>query len=146
MTPRRSTPLTRVLGTALCSALALTPTVATVDARQTPPSAPAITIDGAWIMTLDMPQGVATPHVTFTRKGDDLSGTYSGRYGDFPITGLVRGQVVTFTFVMGPDTTPVTICFTGEWVADSATLKGTATIGELGQATWTAARAPDPQK
>jgi hypothetical protein len=142
MTPRR-TRHGRLCRSAICAlvgALAVTP----LAARQAASLPSPIAIDGAWIMTLDMPQGVATPHVTFTRKGDDLSGTYSGRYGDFPITGLVRGQVVTFTFVMGSDATPVTICFTGEWVAGNATLKGTATIGELGQATWTAARDPNP--
>ena len=50
---------------------------------------------------------------------------------------------------LAPGTTieaPVTVCFTGEWVAGTETLKGTATIGELGQATWTAERDPEPQK
>jgi len=117
--------------------------VTTIAGRQASSAVPAIAIDGAWVIRLDMPVGVATPNVTFTRKGDDLSGTYSGRYGDFPITGLVKGKVMTFTFVMGSDTAPVTVCFTGEWLDDSATLRGTATIGELGQATWTAARDPE---
>ena len=144
MTPRslRHERLRRSVISALTMAFAVT----TLTGRQASPSAPVIAIDGAWVMTLDMPVGVATPHVTFTRRGDDLSGTYSGRYGDFPITGLVKGRVVTFTFVMGSDATPVTVCFTGEWVADGATLKGTATIGELGQATWTAERDPDPAR
>jgi hypothetical protein len=140
MTPRR-TRYRLLRWTALC-ALTMGLVTTTLAGRQASPPAPAIAIDGAWIMTLDMPVGVATPHITFTREGDDLSGTYSGRYGDFPITGLVKGKVVTFTFVMGSEATPVTVCFTGEWVADNATLKGTATIGELGQATWTAARDP----
>lgn len=131
---------------AIRGALAIVLAGTTLAAQQVSPTRPAIAIDGAWVMRLDMPVGVATPHITFTREGDDLSGTYSGRYGDFPIIGLVKGQVVTFTFVMGSDATPVTVCFTGEWVADTATLKGTATIGELGQATWTAERDPNPAK
>jgi hypothetical protein len=95
-------------------------------------------------MTLEMPVGVSKPDLVLARKGDELSGTYSGRYGEFLLTGLVVGRVVTFSFVMGTDEAPVTICFTGEWVDDTATMKGTATIGDLGPATWTAERGADP--
>jgi hypothetical protein len=113
-------------------------------AAQTPTT--PVPIEGAWIMTLAMPVGVASPSISFTRKGDDLSGTYSGRYGEFPIAGLIRGQVVTFTFQMGTPENPVTVCFTGEWLKESSSLKGTATIGELGEATWTAERDPAPRQ
>jgi hypothetical protein len=123
--------------------VAAAPAMAQAPPRALPPPAP---IDGAWVLTLAMPVGVARPSVAFTREGDELSGTYSGRYGDFPITGLIRGQVVTFTFQMGTVDAPVTVCFTGEWVAGTETLKGTATIGELGQATWTAERDPEARK
>lgn len=111
---------------------------------QTPTTPMAI--DGEWVMTLAMPVGVARPSINFTRKGDDLSGTYSGRYGDFPVAGVIRGQVVSFTFQMGSPESPVMVCFTGEWLSDSQTLKGTATIGELGAATWTAERDPEPRQ
>ena len=107
---------------------------------------PGVSIDGAWVMTLAMPVGVATPSISFARKGEDLTGTYSGRYGKFPIAGLVRGQVVTFTFQMGSPENPVMVCFTGEWLSETGTLKGTATIGELGAATWTAERDPAPRQ
>jgi hypothetical protein len=129
---------------ACATTLLLLATLAPAMAAQAPTPPPAA-IDGAWVMTLALPVGVATPSITFTRQGDELSGMYSGRYGDFPIAGLIRGQVVTFTFQMGTPDNPVTVCFTGEWVAGRETLKGTATIGELGQATWTAERDPEPK-
>jgi hypothetical protein len=112
---------------------------------QAPPPPPA-PVAGTWIMRLTLPVGEATPSVTFETKGDELSGVYSGRYGNFPISGRVLGRVVTFTFQMGPDAQPVTVCFTGEWTERDGTLEGTATLGELGQGTWTAARDPDDRE
>lgn len=112
---------------------------ATASQMQLPPPAP---VAGEWVMTLTLPVGRATPSVTFELKDDELSGTYSGRYGHFPISGRVLGRVVTFTFQMGPEEQPVTVCFTGEWSDEDGTIAGTATLGELGQGTWTAERDP----
>lgn len=133
-------PFVSRLHAALIGMVITAPLAAQTPAPQPPP------IDGVWVMTLELPVGVAKPSITFTHKGDELAGTYEGRYGRFPITGLVRGQVVTFTFQMGTELNPVTVCFTGEWVAGQNTLKGTATIGELGRGTWTAERDPDRAK
>lgn len=142
-----SASLRALLATRACAAMMFLLVATRLASAQAPPwLPPPAPIEGAWVMTLDMPVGVARPSISFTRKGEDLSGTYSGRYGDFPITGLIRGQVVTFTFQMGTPESPVTVCFTGEWVAGTESLKGTATIGELGQATWTAARDPEPKR
>ena len=93
-------------------------------------------------MTLTLPVGTATPSVTFETEGDELSGIYAGRYGTFPLSGQVVGRVVTFTFQMGSDEQPVTVCFTGEWIEPDGTLVGTATLGALGTGRWTATRAP----
>ena len=130
----------------LVAAAMVLASAAPLPAQSPATSSPPIPIAGAWIMTLEMPVGVSTPELVLTTKGNELSGTYSGRYGEFPVAGLVSGRVVTFSFEMGPETAPVMICFTGEWVDETATLKGTATIGELGAATWTAERDPHPDK
>jgi hypothetical protein len=111
--------------------------VAAAQSKTSPP--PALT--GKWIMTLEMSQGTATPALALEQKGEKLTGTYTGRYGSYDVQGTVKERAVTFFFTMQPDGgEAIRLTFTGEVAADAQSMKGTATMGELGEATWTAAR------
>jgi hypothetical protein len=90
-------------------------------------------------MTVEMSMGVASPTLDVKQDGEKLSGIYVSRYGDFPVSGSVKGRVITFSVKMRPDD-PVIITYTGEVSSDSRTMKGKADLAEMGEATWTARR------
>jgi hypothetical protein len=100
----------------------------------------AVDLSGKWIMTLDMTMGVAEPKLTLKQESEKLTGTYAGRYGSFPLTGTVKARRVEFSFAMSAEGQPVLMAFKGEISADGETMKGEATLGELGEAEWSAKR------
>lgn len=113
---------------------------AAVTTAQSKPAPPA-SLTGKWIMTLEMSQGAATPALALDQKGEKLTGTYTGRYGAFQVNGTVKARAVTFFFTMHPDGgEPIRMTFTGEIAGDWQTMKGTAALGELGEAAWSAKR------
>jgi hypothetical protein len=113
-----------------------------VASAQTPPQKPAPppNVTGKWTMALEMSQGTATPALVLKQDGEKLTGTYTGRYGAFPVTGVLKVRAIEFGFTMSADGTDVRMTFKGEVAADAQTMKGQATLGELGEAAWSAKR------
>jgi hypothetical protein len=111
---------------------------------QTPPApdkpAPrAAAVAGKWAMTLDISGvGPATPALELKQDGEKITGTYTGRYGSFPLRGTLKGRALAFEFTMNADGTEVSMSFAGEVAEDNLSMKGTASIVGLGDATWTA--------
>lgn len=99
---------------------------------------------GQWVLTVKLELGTAMPELTLKQDGDKITGTYKGRYGEFPVTGQIKGRAIHFTFLMRADSTPAEICFEGELAADAQTMSGTADMADIGSATWTASRAKTP--
>ena len=96
-------------------------------------------ITGKWTMTLDMSMGPATPSLEITKQdGEKVVGSYTGRYGIFGFEGKVKNRTIEFSFTMTAEDQSVPMSFSGEIAADGQTMKGTAVLGELGDATWTA--------
>ena len=62
-----------------------------------------------------------------------VTGTYTGRYGEFPLEGTLKGNAIQFSLSLNAEGMTVTMAFTGEVAADSETMKGKATIGETGR-------------
>jgi hypothetical protein len=102
--------------------------------------AAAASVAGKWILALEMSQGTATPAIELKQDGERLTGTYTSRYGVYQLQGTIKARTVEFGFTMSADGTPVPMTFTGELAADGQSMKGSATLGELGAATWTAKR------
>ena len=125
------------------SALIVTVVTSAGLAAQEKPSAGGVT--GKWAMTIEMDVGTATPSLELEQDGDKLTGTYSGRYGDYPVAGKITARTLTFSFAMGDDHSMV-MNFTGELAADGASIKGTADMGEMGQNKWSAARVKEIKK
>lgn len=107
----------------------------------TPTPTPATSIVGKWAMTLETDAFTATPALEFAQQGEKLTGTYEGRYGKFPFTAILKGKALEFTFMMTAEGTDVEMAFKGEVAADFQSIKGTAELGGMGAATWTAKRA-----
>ena len=92
-------------------------------------------LTGKWRKSIVMEEGRGTPLLELTEKDGKLSGTYTGRYGSSPVEGSVEGKKLAFTVAMNT----TSLAFRGE-LKDDGTLAGTATFGEMGDVTWTAAR------
>jgi len=105
------------------------------------PEQKPLDVAGKWTMSMQMEIGTATPALVFKQAGEKLTGTYTGRYGEYPLTGTLKGKVIEFGFSMAAEGTQVTMSFKGEVAADAQTMKGEGAIEGLGDVTWTAARA-----
>ncbi len=107
-------------------------------------SGPSVT--GKWTMTLDMSMGVANPTLELKQNSEKITGTYTGRYGTFPLEGKLKDRAIQFAFTMVAEGESVTMEFTGEVAPDGQTMKGTATLGEMGDATWSAKKDKSVEK
>jgi hypothetical protein len=110
-------------------------------AGQDPPK--TVSVTGKWTMTLEMSIGTATPVLDLKQDGTKITGTYTGRYGTFELQGTLKARLIEFSFPMTAEGQSVTMTFSGEVAPDGQAMKGTATISELGDATWTAKKNPD---
>ena len=100
----------------------------------------ALNVAGKWAMTLEMSMGAATPALELKQDGEDLTGTYTGRYGTFELQGSLKGHVIVFSFTMSAEGQAVTMSFEGEVSSDAQSMKGTASLADMGDATWSAKR------
>ena len=97
-----------------------------------------VAVAGKWAMTLELSMGTSTPGLELKQDAAKITGIYTGRYGSFPLEGTVKGRTIAFSFTMSAEGQSVTMTFQGEVAADALSMKGTATLGEMGEATWTA--------
>lgn len=103
--------------------------------------APVSTLTGKWTMTLEMQMGTATPTLELVQQGEKITGVYAGRYGKFPLNGVLKGRQLQFTFTMSADGTDVVMSFAAEVAEDFQSMKGEADMGGAGEATFYARRA-----
>ena len=108
--------------------------------EQKPDNRSAPNVAGKWTMTLEMSMGTATPALELKQNGTAITGTYTGRYGKFELQGTLKERTIQFSFTMGAEGQTVTMSFTGEVATDGQSMKGTADLGEMGEATWSAKR------
>ena len=98
---------------------------------------PAATLTGTWLFEVHHAAGVSTPTVTITQKDDKLTGKYVGSYGESELTGTIKNTEFTFTVEIGTEQ-KVKVVYTGTLEKDA--LKGSVTLGEMGEGTFTAKR------
>lgn len=91
-------------------------------------------LTGTWELEVTTPNGVGRPTLVLKQAGEKLSGQYSSTYGEFTATGTITGSDFTFSIPMGVEGNTVDIIYTRK--ADAATMKGTVTLGELGEGTF----------
>ena len=129
----------RLMANRLIGITVLCLTAAVLVAAQEAPKAPA-SIAGKWTLTLVTDNFTANTTLDLKVDGQKVTGTYTGRYGSFPLEGSLKGRALEFAFTMNAEGTATLMSFVGEVAPDSQTMKGKATLGEMGEATWTAAR------
>lgn len=124
--------------TRLLIVVTLVLTGAATAAQQKPADAVALT--GKWQMTLEMEVGTSSPVLVLKHEGDKLTGTYTGRYGEYPLVGKVDGRKVEFAVTISAEGTETVMSFAGELTAADGFLRGSANLGGMGDATWLAKR------
>ena len=107
---------------------------------QKTPEAAAVNLTGNWQMTLEMEVGTASPKLVFKQDAEKLTGTYTGRYGEYALAGKVDGRKLEFVVVINAEGTETRMSFTGELTPAGDVIKGNAELGGMGNATWLAKR------
>ncbi len=128
-----------VIGLALV-AVAVSAAASPQDKQKPPEKKSELNVTGKWAMTMEMSMGTATPALELKQDGTKITGSYTGRYGTFPLEGTLKDRTIQFTFQMGAEGQTVSMSFAGEVAADGQSMKGTASLGEMGDASWTAKR------
>ena len=96
---------------------------------------------GKWTLTLVTEQFTATSGLELKLDGEKITGSYvSSRYGSFPLEGTLKGRAIEFAFTLNAEGSTVAMSFKGEVAADGQTMKGKASLGDMGEATWAAER------
>ena len=54
-------------------------------------------VAGDWTLTIEGPNGTATPSASLKQDGENLTGTYKGRFGESPLKGTIKGNDIKFT-------------------------------------------------
>jgi hypothetical protein len=101
---------------------------------------PLPSLTGKWAMELAMAMGQSTPALTVKQEGEKITGTYTGRYGSFPLEGTIKGRAIQFSVTINVEGMQVDMSFSGEVAADGQTMKGEADLGQAGDGTWIAGR------
>ena len=107
---------------------------------QKAPDAAAINLTGKWQMQLEMSVGTSTPVLVFKQDAEKLTGTYTGRYGEYQLVGKVDGRKLEFVVTINAEGTETRMSFTGELTPAGDVIKGNAELGGMGDATWLAKR------
>ncbi len=114
-------------------------TAVTAVAYQTPAKPAAVA--GKWTVTLEIESINATSGLELKQDGEKLTGSYiSSRYGPVPLQGAIKDRAIEFTFKLNAEGTEVPMAFKGEVATDGLTMKGRASIAEMGEGSWTAKR------
>ena len=93
-------------------------------------------VTGTWAFAVETAAGSGTPTITLKQEGTALTGTYSGQLGEAPLTGTLKGAAIEFAIDLSVQGTAVHIVYSG--TADNSSMKGTVTLGDFGDGTFTA--------
>lgn len=89
---------------------------------------------GKWTFTVTLDAGSGTPAFDFVQKGDTLTGTYHGTFGEAKLTGTVKGDQVDFSFSSDAGTASYSGKITGDKIS------GTCNYGDAGKGTFEGTR------
>ena len=98
----------------------------------------AADVSGTWDLTVETPQGTASPSVSLVQSGEKLSGTYRGRLGEYPLEGTMRGNEIRFSVTVRFQDQSLVVTYSG--TAQESTMSGTVQFGDRGSGTWSGKR------
>ena len=84
----------------------------------------AANVAGAWNLTMNGRRGTFEQTLKLEQKGDAVTGTISGRMGDTPVKGSVKGDALTFSVTRETPRGTFTMDYKATVTGDS--MKGTA--------------------
>jgi hypothetical protein len=105
-------------------------------------AAPALAQDasGRWDLTVIRPDGQNEAVLVLKKDGDKLTGTVARPQGDaIPVSGSQKAADVVIAFSVPTQNGTINVTLRGRQDADA--MKGTADLGDRGEAQWTALRA-----
>ncbi len=97
-------------------------------------------ITGAWIVTVDSPQGQATIDATFKQAGEKITGEVTSPVGSVDFAGTLIKNALAVTYALPIQGQTLEIRMNG--VVDKDAMSGSVDFGGMGQAAWTAKRKP----
>jgi hypothetical protein len=103
-------------------------------------SAAPANIAGQWQFTVELSVGTGRPLVTLKQEGEQITGTYEGRYGKSNLEGTVKENQVQFTVTMVAEGTTFSGTFTGTYETDR--MGGDVEYEGAGDGRWAAIRVP----
>ena len=89
-------------------------------------------VSGNWKLTFETPNGAANPSLVLKQEGEKLTGTYKGRFGEFPLEGAVKGKEIKFTVKVNAQGQEFLLEYAGAVEGD--TMKGKVKFGDMGEA------------
>ena len=92
-------------------------------------------VAGNWKLTFETPNGPANPSLVLKQNGEKLTGTYKGRFGEFPLEGSVKGKEIKFTVKVNAQGQEFILEYAG--AVESDTMKGKVKFGDMGDADFT---------
>lgn len=99
-----------------------------------------IDLTGTWALTVNSQGQTGASEVTLIQRGDSLIGRYTSQtLGDLEVVGSVKGREFSFAYSAAMNGQPLTVNVKGV-VQSPDSLTGTATMGPLGNATFSAKR------
>jgi hypothetical protein len=99
----------------------------------------AQSLSGDWDISLNTPIGPAQSKASLKHEGENLSGRIKTQFGEFPISGTLKGADVTLQYTISADGNELTVTLKGK--LDGETMKGGADFGSAGEGDWTAKKA-----
>ena len=99
-----------------------------------------INVTGKWLFQVETGAGSGTPTVTLKQDGEKLTGHYSSMtLGEAELTGTVKGSAIQFSFTADVQGMKIDVAYSGA-VENNDAMKGTVTLGGLGEGTFTGKR------
>jgi hypothetical protein len=96
----------------------------------------AQSLSGDWEISLNTPIGPAQSKASLKQEGENISGKIKTRFGEFPISGTLKGADVTLKYTISADGNQLIVTLKGK--VDGDTMKGSADFESAGTGDWTA--------
>jgi len=103
-----------------------------------PPEGAPAAVAGQWELTIDFVHLSAKHNLVLEQDGTRLTGTHHGEFASGDLNGTVAANTLRFQSSIPTEGTRVSFNFSG--TAEKDTMSGIVTLGEYGEAKWTAAR------
>jgi len=101
--------------------------------------AQATDVSGEWDFTMKTPRGERTSTIKIAQDGEKITVTMPGfRGGEVTGEGTIKGNAIEWTITRSTPQGEFTVTYKG--TVEGTTMSGTAELGQMGTAEWTATK------